>query len=84
MIKADFSQIKLKDIEGNVVTADFQKQIGNQLYMQGRNIEECELGRRIYHADGAVELTEKECEMVRFITQGYSYIAKQAIEQAMK
>ena len=84
MIKADFSQIKLKDIEGNVVTADFQKQIGNQLYMQGHDIEECELGKKIYFAEGEIELTDKEADMVRRITQGYSFVARQGIDEMLK
>lgn len=48
MIKVNFSKIVIKDIEGRDVQADFQRQLGNQLYMQGRDIEECELGKRIY------------------------------------
>ena len=82
-MKVNFATIALKDIEGNVITADFQKQIGNLLYMQGGNIEECELGKRIYFADGEVELSDKDVEAVRRIIMGYSYIAKQAIEDAI-
>ena len=84
MVKVNFSKIIIKDIEGRDVQADFQKQLGNQLYMQGRNIEECELGKRIYHADGEVELSEKECEMVRNYIAGYSYVARSAIENQIK
>jgi len=84
MKKVDFSKITIKDIEGNDVQADFQKQLGNQLYMQGRNIEECELGRRIYHAEGEVELSDEECHMVTNATQGYSYVARIAIDAALK
>lgn len=84
MAKVNFKQIIIKDIEGREVEADFQKQLGNQLYMQGRNIEECELGKRIYFAQGDVELSEKECEMVRNAVQGYSYIARSAIENQLK
>lgn len=84
MIKADFSKVKLKDIEGNVVTADFQKQIGNQLYMQGHDIEECELGKKIYFANGEVELSDKEADMVRRITQGYSFVARQGIDELLR
>ena len=83
-MKVNFSQIKLKDIEGNVVTADFQKQIGNQLYMQGHDIEECELGKKIYFAEGEIELTDKEADMVRRITQGYSFVARQGIDEMLK
>lgn len=84
MTKVNFSKIVIKDIEGREVETDFQKQLGNQLYMQGRHLEECELGTRIYHAEGEVELSEKECEMVRNAVQGYPYIARMAIENQIK
>lgn len=82
--KVNLSKVKIKDIEGNEIVADFQKQIGNQLYMQGANIEECELGKRIYFADGEVELSDKDVEAVRRIIMGYAYIAREAIAQAME
>lgn len=84
MVKVNFSKIVIKDIEGREVQADFQKQLGNQLYMQGRNIEECELGKHIYFAQGEVELTDKDCAIVRNAVQGYSYIARSAIENQLK
>ena len=84
MTKVNFKDINIKDINGNEVVADFQQQIGNQLYMQGHDIEECELGKKIYFAEGEVELTDKEADMVRRITACYSYVARQAIEEAMK
>lgn len=83
-MKVNFSKIIIKDIEGREVEADFQKQLGNQLYMQGRNIEECELGKRIYFAEGDVELTDKEAAIVKQAVQGYSYIARTAIENQIK
>ena len=83
MKKVDFANVTIKDIEGNDVKADFQKQIGNQLYMQGRNIEECELGKKIYFSDGEVEISEKEAEMVKQIIAGYSYVARSAIEAVL-
>ena len=85
MKKVNFQKVTIKDIEGNDVVADFSKQIGNQLYMQGQNIEECELGKRIYFAkDGEVEMSDKDCDAVKRITMGYAYIAREAIENAMK
>ena len=84
MTKINFKKIIIRDIEGNDVVADFQAQLGNQLYMQGRDIEECELGKRIYFADGEVELSDKECAMVKMAVQGYSYIARSAIEEQIK
>ena len=83
-MKVNFSKIIIKDIEGRDVQADFQKQLGNQLYMLGRDIEECELGKRIYFAQGDVELTDKECAIVKQAVQGYSYKARTAIENQIK
>ena len=83
MKKVDFSKIVMKDIEGRDMVADFSKQLGNQLYMQGRNIEECELGKKIYFVEGEVEMSEQECATVKQAVQGYSYVAREAICAAL-
>ena len=85
MKKVNFKAITIKDINDNSIVADFQKQLGNQLYMQGQNIEECELGKKIYFTadDEATELDDKEVAIVRKAVQGYSYVARTAIEQAL-
>lgn len=80
----NFTKISIKDIEGKEQMADFSQQLGNQLYMTGHNIEECELGKRIYFAKGEVELNEKEAQIVTNAIQGWSYVARTAIEEAMK
>ena len=84
MIKADFTKIVIKDIEGSEQEADFSKQLGNQLYMQGHDIEECELGKRIYFSKGEVELTDKECDIVLKAIEPYSYVAREAITKKIK
>ena len=78
----DFRQIGVKNIEGQIETADVSKQLGNQLYMQGRNIEECELGSDIYHK-GEVELSREQEEMVRQIIRPWSYVLRTAIEETL-
>ena len=70
MKKVNFKTITIKDINGNDIVSDFQKQLGNMLYMQGQNIEES-------------ELDDKEVAIVRKAVQGYSYVARTAIEQAL-
>ena len=86
MKKVNFKTITIKDINGNDIVSDFQKQLGNLLYMQGQNIEECELGKKIYFTpdDEATELDDKEVAIVRKAVQGYSYVARTAIEQALE
>lgn len=80
----NFTKIHLKDINGEVQEVNFAEQLGNQLYMTGRNIEECELGKRIYFAKGEMELSEKEIQIVTMAVAGWSYIARSSIENAMK
>ena len=82
MKKTNFRKILIADIEGHVQEADFSKQLGNQLYMQGQNIEECELGKRIYF-DGEVELSEADAGAVKRIIAGYSFVARQALIDAI-
>ena len=85
MIKVDFSKIPIKDIEGREIMADFKQQLGNQLYMQGQNIEECELGKKIYFTPHGeyTELTDKEADIVGRAIQGYSYVARSAINSVL-
>ena len=83
MKKIDFRKIFVENIEGIKNEADVSKQLGNQLYMQGRNIEECELGREIYHK-GEVELSDKQVEMVKQFIMPWSYVLRSAIEETLK
>ena len=82
MTQVNFKKVMIPDIEGNMQEADFSKQLGNQLYMQGQNIEECELGKRIYF-DGEVELNDGDASAVKRIIAGYSFVARQALIDAI-
>ena len=82
MKKVDFRQIGVKNINGEIEKADVSKQLGNVMYMNGQNIEECELGRAIYH-DGEVELDDKQLGMVRRFIQPWAFVIRSAIEETM-
>ena len=84
MKKVDFSKVTMEDIKGEPMPGDFHEVLGNQLYMQGRDIKECELGRKIYFAEGEVELTDDEAKIVRDAVKGWSYIARTAIEKMLE
>lgn len=87
MKKVDFSKIEIVLIDGTKMKTDFQhgeNGIGNQLYMTGRDIEACELGKKIYFAEGEVELSDKEVQIVTQAIQGWSYTLRTAIIKAMK
>lgn len=75
---ANFKEIKVKNIEGEVEVIDFSKQIGNYLYTQGRDVAVCEAGQRIYHGeDVALEAGIKE--LICSYAENLPYIFKQAI-----
>lgn len=87
MKKVDFSKIEIVLIDGTKMKTDFQhgeNGIGNQLYMTGRDIEACELGKKIYFAEGEIELSDKEVQIVTQSVQGWSYTLRTAIIEAMK
>lgn len=82
MKKVDFRQIDVKNIDGGIEKADVSKQLGNVMYMQGQNIEECELGKAIYH-NGEVELTQQQKDMVRRFIKPWAFIIRSAIEEIL-
>lgn len=83
MKKVNFREVVLEDIRGEKVKADFQEVLGNQLYMQGRDIRECELGKKIYFAEGEIELSDDEANIVKESVKGWSYVARTAIEKML-
>ena len=82
--KINFRQIAINDVEGKEQKVDISQLLGNQLYMEGANIEECELGKRIYFAKEEVELTDAEAETLLVFTQRYSYVIRTAIADMLK
>lgn len=83
MSKINFKAIKLVNIKGEEEIADIQEKLGSQLFF-GHDMEEYELGKKIYHAQGEVELNEKEEDLVRKAIEGYSYVLRVAIKEALK
>lgn len=83
--KINFRQIPVKNIEGKEQKVSLSDLLGNQLYMEGQNIEECELGKKIYFAEGEIELDDKEAGMVvQFASTHYSYIIRTALADILK
>ena len=85
-MKVDFSNIVVRDINGQEQKADVRQMLGNMLYMQGNNIDECELGQAIYHqeADAPIELPDKQCDIIRQFAQRLPYVMRQGLLGALK
>jgi len=83
MTKVNFKTITFKDIEDKEQLFDCQKELGNAIYMQAADIEERDLGRKIYYADGEVELTDQQVEVVKRFAARYSFVLREAVEKAL-
>ena len=64
-VTVDFSKVTVRDIEDQEQVVDLRRELGNRLYYQSRDISQAELGRRIYHSEGPMHLTESEADIVR-------------------
>lgn len=90
MAKINFSKITVKDLDGKDLNYDIHRDFSNLLYMQGRSIEEHELGRKIYNSRDEkgipteVELNKDETKIVLQYIKGYPYILAQKVEEILK
>ena len=86
--KVDFRNIIIRDINGQETKADVTALFGNMLYMQGQNIEECELGQAIYHQGDegpeALELSDKQVAIVKAYAERLPYVMRTGIKEAMQ
>ena len=87
MRKVDFSKIELEMIDGSKRTVDFQhgeNGLANQIYMQAREIKWSDFGRKLYYAEGEVEINDEEAEYIRNHVKAWSAVARQGVERALK
>jgi hypothetical protein len=86
--KVDFRNIVIRDINGQETKADVTALFGNMLYMQGQNIEECELGQAIYHQGDegpeALELSDKQVAIVKTYAERLPYVMRTGIKEAVQ
>ena len=86
--KVDFRNIVIRDINGQETKADVTALFGNMLYMQGQNIEECELGQAIYHQGDegpeALELNDKQVAIVKISAERLPYVMRTGIKEAVQ
>ena len=86
MKKVDFSKIMVEMIDGKKAPVDLQhgeNGLANQIYIQAREIKWRDLGRRMYYAEGEVELNDEEAKYVLDAVQGWSLVMREAIEAAL-
>lgn len=84
MGKINFKEIAVKDIKGDEQKIDMSYDFGNLLYVQGKNIVEFELGLKIYHTVGDLELTDEETNVVKEYAQRFPYLYQKSIVDSIK
>ena len=82
----DFSKVEILSLDGKKMgTEQLRAEVCNSLYMQGQDITECELGRKLWHAkdeNGAiqpVEISEEEEKKLRQQFEKYPYLIRTAL-----
>lgn len=78
-MEIDFRNVEVKDIEGNPVTVDLSKELGNMMYLNAQDIADADLGHDIYHK-GKVELNKEQASIVKgYIDKGFKAIVKRVM-----
>ena len=78
-MKIDFSRVQIKDIEGQAVTADISKELGNMMYLGAKDIAVADLGHDIYHKK-EVELNKEQAQVVKaYVEEGFKAIVKREL-----
>lgn len=80
---ANLSKVKVTNIEGQIEVIDMSKTIGNILYTQGKDVDICECGKKIYYGE-SVELSAEQKEFIMASIANMPYILRSAIEQELK
>ena len=83
-VSVDFTCVPLVDVEGNERPTNIAKALGNDLYVGAQDVAVAELGRKIYHAEGSVELSEDEVRTVRQAVQQWRWYVRSAVELALE
>ena len=94
--KVNFAEITIRDINGQEQKADVRVMLGNLLYMQGQNIEECELGQAIYHSgkkgpedsgeegQEGIDLDDKQQKIITDFAARLPYVMRTGLIEAVK
>ena len=76
----DFKQVEILSLDGKPMgTEQLKADVCNALYMQGQDITECELGRKLWHATEPVEISEEEEKKLRERFEKYPYLIRTAL-----
>lgn len=83
MKQVNFKELSIELEIDKFQTMDWRRDIGNKLHQQAVTIPIDELGRKIFHSDGPVDIEDEEYGiMMSIVSNSFSLIVKQAIERS--
>ena len=80
--KVDFRKVAIENVIGKYEIVDQSKGLGNLIYMQALDIEERDLGRKIFY-EGEVELDEKQESIIRRFLMGLPMVVRTALQETL-
>lgn len=79
MKQINFTAIPVQDIEGNAHEQNVAKVIGNLIFNMADDVAEHDLGIKIYHSEGAIDIDENEEKILRKYLLSLKYNLKTSI-----
>lgn len=81
-MQVNFKELKVETSIGEYTLIDVRKDLGNKLHLAASDIETFDLGHKIYHSDGDIEITDSEYDALIRILQvtGTTMVFLKAIE----
>ena len=80
-----FRQLPRTDIEGNIQPKDVAAPIGNTLFNLADDVDEHDLGIKIYHeGDAGTEIDEKEAAILTKYLPCFKYNLREAIRRSLE
>lgn len=81
----DLTKITLRPtIAGPEITQDLSKEIAEAIYQNANTLAVSEFARKLYHAEGEIEVTDEEIGFIKNILPGFRYFAQEAILKAIE
>jgi chaperonin cofactor prefoldin len=81
MKKVNFTNVPIKDIEGNETKQNVAQAIGNLIFNMADDVAEHDLGIEIYHSTGDIVIDEKKEAILKKYLPALKYNLRTAIER---
>ncbi len=82
-MKVNFHQIEIEKVDGTTDKVDVHQILGDFIFNQAEHVDEHDLGIEIWHSEGEMELTEKQCDIIKNAAGKMKYVLRTALIKAV-